>query len=180
LIDLHYFTNNDIPQLMAWTDTPEFLFQWAGSSLKYPLTAEELEQYVNKANHKNSDVLIYKVVHIETGKSVGHISLGNINRENGTARMCRVLIGDPTMQGKGIGKEMVKKLLTIAFDQLKLHKVSLAVFDFNESAFHLYQKMGFVTEGIIREAYKVGRGYWSYYEMGILDREWEIIKSRRN
>ena len=173
MIKLEYFGPEDIPQLMEWVgDNPQFILQWSGLSMKHPLTVEQLLRYSENANSADSDVLAFKVIHLESGKTIGHISLGSINRENGTARMCRVLVGESAMHGKGIGLLMVKELLRIAFEQLKLHKVSLAVFDFNVSAIKLYEKAGFTTEGIIREACKIGEDYWSYYEMSILDREW--------
>lgn len=106
-----------------------------------------------------------------------YISLGTINRKNGTARMCRVLIGDKSLQGKGIGRLMVLALLKIAFEQLNLHKVSLAVYDFNEAAVNLYKKIGFKTEGFIREASKVGNDHWSYFEMSMLNREWQALNN---
>jgi RimJ/RimL family protein N-acetyltransferase len=177
MIKLEYFGREDIPQLMEWVgESPQFLLQWSGLSMKHPLTVDQLERYSVIANSADSDVLAFKVIHLESGKTIGHISLGSINRENGTARMCRVLIGDRTMKGKGIGLLMVKELLKIAFEQVKLHKVSLAVFDFNVSAIKLYEKAGFTSEGFIREACRMGEDYWNYYEMSILDREWRAGK----
>ena len=179
MIVLKYFVETDIPQLMGWIDNPEFLLQWAGMSMKYPLNTEQLKQYINMANDEHSDVLAYKAVHCESGRTIGHISLGNINRENGTARMCRVLIGDNSMHGKGMGQQMVDEVLKIAFSKLNLHKVSLAVFDFNLPAFKLYEKIGFKTEGFIREACKIGDNYWSYFEMSILDGSGRILIDRK-
>jgi RimJ/RimL family protein N-acetyltransferase len=174
MIKLEYFSREDIPQLMEWIgDRPQFLLQWSGLSMKHPLTVDQLLRYSENANSADSDVLAFKVIHLESGKPIGHISLGSMNRENGTARMCRVLIGESKMKGKGIGLLMVKELLKIAFDQVKLHKVSLAVFDFNVSAIKLYEKAGFTTEGFIREACRIGEEYWSYYEMSILEHEWQ-------
>jgi RimJ/RimL family protein N-acetyltransferase len=173
LIELKHFDLEDIPQLMGWIDSPEYLLQWSGLSMKYPLNVEQLEHYVKNANNEHADVLAFKAVELESGKTIGHISLSNINRDNGTARMCRVLIGERSIQGQGIGQLMVTEILKIAFEQLKLHKVSLAVFDFNIAAIKLYEKIGFTREGFIREACKIGDDYWSYYEMSILEREWQ-------
>jgi RimJ/RimL family protein N-acetyltransferase len=173
MIELQLFGREDIPQLMEWVgDSQPFLLQWSGLSMKHPLTVDQLQRYCDNANSADSDVFAYKVIHLDSGKPIGHISLGSINRENGTARMCRVLIGESMMHGKGIGLLMVKEIVRIAFEQLKLHKVSLAVFDFNVAAIKLYEKAGFTTEGVIREACRIGEDYWSYYEMSILDREW--------
>lgn len=58
------------------------------------------------------------------------------------------------------------------FGQLQLHRVSLGVFDFNLAAIACYEKAGFVKEGLLREARKVGNEFWNLWEMSILEREW--------
>ncbi|MBT2692073.1 GNAT family protein [Bacillus sp. ISL-55] len=175
MIELKYFTEEDIPQLITWIDSPEFLLQWSGTGFTYPLTHQQLIKYLGEANKEGSEIQAFKVVHVESSKVIGHISLGSINLHNRNARMCRVLIGDKEMKGKGLAPYMVNKLLNIAFLKFGLHKVSLAVYDFNSPALKLYQKIGFRTEGLIREASRIGNDYWSYYEMSILDREWSSV-----
>jgi RimJ/RimL family protein N-acetyltransferase len=172
MIELKHFTEEDIPQLISWIDTPEFLVQWSGTGFSFPLTYEQLIKYLKESNKERSAIHAYKVTHLESSKVIGHISLGSFNMHNRNARMCKVLIGEKEMKGKGLSPLIVNKLLNIAFEQFGLHKVSLAVYDFNTPALKLYQKMGFQIEGFIREASKVGEDYWSYYEMSILDREW--------
>jgi RimJ/RimL family protein N-acetyltransferase len=175
MIELKYFTEGDIPQLISWIDSPEFLLQWSGTGFTYPLTHQQLIKYLGEANKEGSEIQAFKVVHVESSKVIGHISLGSINLHNRNARMCRVLIGDEEMKGKGLAPLMIKELLNIAFVKFGLHKVSLAVYDFNTPALKLYKKMGFRTEGLIREASRIGNDYWSYYEMSILDREWSSV-----
>ena len=172
MIELKYFTEGDIPQLINWIDSPKFLLQWSGTGFTYPLTHQQLIKYLGEANKEDSEIQAFKVVHVESSKVIGHISLGSINLHNRNARMCRVLIGDEEMKGKGLAPIMVNKLLNIAFVKFGLHKVSLAVYDFNTTALKLYEKMGFRKEGLIREASRIGDDYWSYYEMSILNREW--------
>jgi RimJ/RimL family protein N-acetyltransferase len=177
MIELQFFEKEDFQQLLSWIDSQEFLVQWAGTSMDFPLDEQQLEHYLSMSNSDSADNLAYKVILVESGEAIGHISLGTINRKNGTARMCRVLIGDKSLQGKGIGRLMVLALLKIAFEQLNLHKVSLAVYDFNEAAVNLYKKIGFKTEGFIREASKVGNDHWSYFEMSMLNREWQALNN---
>ena len=94
------------------------------------------------------------------------------NGRNQSARIGRVLVGDKNVRGKGIGKQMIKEVLKIAFEQLQLHRVHLGVFDFNHAAIACYEKAGFTKEGLLRDATKNGDEYWSMWEMGILENEW--------
>ncbi|PEO52645.1 GNAT family N-acetyltransferase [Bacillus pseudomycoides] len=172
MIKLEYFERNNFKQLIDWIDSEEFLLQWGGPAFSYPLQNKQLEKYIANANYENANVFVYKVIDQETKKVIGHISLGKIDRINKSARIGKVLVGDTSMRGKSIGKKMMEAVLNVAFVQLKLHRVSLGVFDFNSASITCYEKVGFVKEGLLRDARKIGDEYWNLWEMSILEYEW--------
>jgi RimJ/RimL family protein N-acetyltransferase len=175
MIELKFFERSNFQQLINWIETPEFLLQWGGPNFSFPLTEQQLENYLKDANKDNSSVLVYSVIDKETGNVIGHISLGNVDRNNKSARVGKVLVGDKNVRGRGIGQRMMTEILKVAFDELKLHRVSLGVFDFNASAIACYEKAGFIKEGLLRDSRKIGDEYWSLWEMSILDNEWKEI-----
>jgi RimJ/RimL family protein N-acetyltransferase len=172
MVELKFFERSHFKQIINWIDSPEFLLQWGGPNFSFPLNEQQLEDYLKDANKDNSNALVYSVIHKETGNVIGHISLGNIDRRNKSARVGKVLVGDKNVRGKGIGQLMMVEILKIAFDELKLHRVSLGVFDFNVAAIACYEKAGFIKEGLIRDSRKIGDEYWSLWEMSILENEW--------
>ncbi|MBU5265655.1 GNAT family N-acetyltransferase [Virgibacillus proomii] len=176
MIELRFFERSDFQQLINWIKSPQFLLQWGGPNFSFPLTEQQLENYIKDANNNNSSVLIYSVIDKETGNVIGHISLGNIDRNNKSARVGKVLVGDKNARGKGIGVQMMTEILKIAFDKLELHRVSLGVFDFNTSAIACYEKVGFKKEGLLRDSRKINKEYWSLWEMSILEYEWKEMK----
>ena len=167
MVELKYFERTDFKQLIDWIVSPQFLLQWGGSVFSYPLTENQLEKYIENANNDNSDTLVYKVISKETGVVIGHISLREIDRINNSARVGKVLVGDKNVRGKGIGKLLMKEILKVAFDELKLHRVSLGVFDFNVSAIACYENAGFIKEGLLRDSKKNNDEYWNLWEMSI-------------
>lgn len=174
---LRYVEESDFSSLKQWSVSPEFLKQWAGPSLNYPLEDGQLREYLNGANHPAlSDKLIYSAVQGKSRRPVGHISLSAIDRENGSARISRVIV-DPAEQGQGIGLRMVREVMRIGFEGLGLHRLSLGVFAFNARALKCYEAAGFIHEGIVREAALFADGYADCVEMGILDREWKVLRS---
>jgi RimJ/RimL family protein N-acetyltransferase len=179
MIELQFFERTDFKQLINWIDSPEFLLQFSGPKFDFPLTERQLEDYIKGANTDDSSTLIYKVIHEETGNIIGHISLGEIDKKNLSARVGKLLIGDKSMRGLGIGEMMVEKVLEIAFKKLKLHRVSLSVFDFNHSAIFCYEKVGFVKEGLYRDYRKMGDEYWNTWGMSILESEWFTRSNRK-
>lgn len=176
MIKLAYFTPDDFPLLINWISDEDLLMNWAGTQFKYPLTAEKLNWYLRDANNfEDSSALIYKAVDTESNQMVGHVSLTAVNRVNRSARITRVFVG-PAERGRGIGEQITKAVLEIGFNLLKLHRMSLGVFDFNQPAIRCYKKCGFRVDGILRDINKHGNEYWSMMEMSVLENEWQEMQ----
>jgi RimJ/RimL family protein N-acetyltransferase len=88
-------------------------------------------------------------------KPIGYFRLSNHSVENRN-----IYIGadiHPDYTGKGYGYQAYKAFLPFLFQKYDLHKVSLEVLHTNHIAIGLYDKLGFIQEGIKRqEVYKNG------------------------
>lgn len=170
MLKLVPFTEADFPRLLRWIASPELLVQWAGPQLfRYPLTENQLVAYLQTG--RGPGARIFKAVDGD-GRAVGQIELGGINRENGTASICRVFL-DPACRGQGLCAEMVRQVLAVGFGELHLRRIDLRVYGFNESAISCYRRAGLVQEGVLRKAQKMGRQEWDVVIMAILYEEWE-------
>ncbi|MBX4149174.1 GNAT family N-acetyltransferase [Paenibacillus lautus] len=177
MITLEYFEPADFNQLIEWSGDEEFLLQWSGPQFKYPLTTDQLIDYIDAANDKDtSSKFIYKAVEQNTNQLVGHVSLGNIDRSNRSGRIGKVLINQEH-RGKGYGKQIINHVLRIGFEEFNLHRISLGVFDFNTSAIQCYEGVGFVKEGLLRDSRRYKETYWNLIEMSILEDEWRRINT---
>ena len=79
-------------------------------------------------------------------------------------------------QDKGYGPEAISWMLDWSFLTAGLHRVELTVYEWNERAQKVYQKLGFVTEGRRRECLWKGGRWWDCIHMGVLAHEWEARK----
>jgi putative acetyltransferase len=71
-------------------------------------------------------------------------------------------------QNVGLGTAMLSRLLELA-EKVKLHRISLTVIADNYIAVHLYEKFGFITEGVMRDAYLGDDGkYHDEIVMGLI------------
>ena len=64
----------------------------------------------------------------------------------------------------------MNELVRIGFDEMKLHRIDLGVYDFNKRAIKCYENCGFQIEGLFRENIKFENEYWSTYNMSILNK----------
>lgn len=167
---LHFrpFERRDFPGILRAIDTPEALMQWAGPLFAFPLDEAQLESYRLAAEQQAATRRIYTVC-LPGSEPVGHIELNEIDGHS--ARLCRVHV-DPSCRGRGFGRAMVRQALHLAFDELGLERVDLGVFDFNTAAIRCYEAEGFVREGHLRRARRVGAAVWSLDLMAILKDDW--------
>ena len=117
-IHLQPFTIEDTETLSKWIEDEKSLFQFAGDIFRFPITNAQIQEYLADFNR-----YVYKV--FISNKVVGHAEI-YLDAEQ-SAKLCRILIGDPAMRGKGIGKLVISQLLTIAFTEFEVLKVHLNV-----------------------------------------------------
>ena len=84
-----------------------------------------------------------------------------------------ILIGDGEYQNQGYGTEATRLMVRYAFEEMNLTRVGLSVFADNRRGLQVYEKVGFVREGCIRQAYYRGRRYHDEVFYGLLRSEWE-------
>ncbi|ANN16714.1 GNAT family N-acetyltransferase [Amycolatopsis orientalis] len=93
----------------------------------------------------------YAILRGEDRAYLGDVVLSDIDEHNRSGAF-RIALTGPDVFGKGYGTEATKLLLDFAFDVVGLHRVSLEVFEHNPRARRVYEKCGFVREGLQREA----------------------------
>jgi len=82
---------------------------------------------------------------------------------------------NPLLQGKGIGQHVSMWMYNYAFSVLNLHKIFLYTNDDNIAAYKIYEKAGFVLEGVLRE-HKWKNGVFQNRRLyGLLKSEWENV-----
>lgn len=163
-VELRPFERADIPRLLGWVSSRDDLIRWAGSSFLWPLDEQQLQEYLASAS---DDHLIFKVQEQASGEVVGHLDV-IVNRDHRFGLVNRVLVA-PSARGRGVCTAAMRVLVHLAFGELKLHRLSLSVFDSNAAAISCYESVGFIREGHLRDSAKAGDGYWSSIVMGLLE-----------
>ena len=187
-IELMPFERADFARLIKWIDSPETLKDWAATFFTYPLTTEQLEEYIRQIG--TGQTLIFKAVEEHSGEIIGHIEMSNIIPYL-FGFVSRVLIGDPVNRGAGTGGQMVNELLELGFTRFSFYQMNLGVVITNKKAIRCYEKLGFIHVGTWNNA-RVGFSHAkatdeteksslptvSIYWMTILRSEWERRQSK--
>ena len=135
----------DKQAIIHWTNSKEadFLQQWAGDTLPYPLTIEALNALSHCFRIEAEDSFIGMIQQIRVEGSNVHIG--------------RFLINS-SLTGKGLGTKAMHLFIAMLFEDKSVHSISLNVFDDNPVAKGLYTKLGFEVVATIegeRKKYKM-------------------------
>jgi RimJ/RimL family protein N-acetyltransferase len=168
-VDLSPFTTDDFKRLIGWLHSREALFQWSGGAFDFPLDEPQLGRHL--AESPKNRRIPFTAVDAGSREPLGHIELTELDRAQGSVYLVRVLV-DPDRRANGIGEAMVRKALEMAFGYLRLHRVSLRVFESNAAAIACYEKVRFTTEGVLRHAGRLNGRYHNALVMSMLSEEW--------
>lgn len=119
---------------------------------------------------ERTDRIDWAITH-GTDEYLGEIVLNELDLVNGNANLRLAM--RPGQRGRGFGGEAITLVLAHAFGEppggLGLHRVSLDVLSINPRARMLYESLGFVEEGRLREVYRDGEFWADAIVMGLLE-----------
>ncbi len=133
-------------------------------------TYEQVEQYCQRITEADDRVDFAITLH-DDPNYLGEVVLNEIDWTNRGASF-RIALASEKLFGKGYGAEATKLVVDFGFRTLDLHRIELEVYDFNPRAQHVYEKVGFVVEGVRRDVLLWEGEYHSAVVMSILKDEY--------
>lgn len=161
---------DDVPAVTRWYEDSEFSRQYDASPA-FPRPAARVHNYLFEPEKSESAFRFGIRLH-HSDDLIGLVDLDSIVWTSGVGWLA-IGIGEPLYRGQGYGSEAMALLLRFAFHELNLHRVQLTVFSYNLRAIHLYERLGFVREGVMREFLYRDRQHFDVVLYGLLAREWE-------
>lgn len=159
---LRRVVEEDYSTFLLWLNDPEIRINLA---IRYTVDIADLKNRLSEG--------VYFSIIFED-KLAGYVALKDISQLNQRAYL-ETVVG-VQFRRMGVAKDALITLLNYAFGELNLHKVLLEVYEFNQSAYELYKKVGFVLEGRLRQnSFKMGK-FYDLLIMGILKEEFNNHK----
>ena len=133
--------DNNKNDIVKWTNEKgkDFLEQWAGKNLDFPLTESQIDDLKD----------IYSIFF--ENEFVGIIQ--KIRKEHDNIHIGRFLI-NPELVGRGLGKKALIEFINLIFQDEDVNSITLNVFDYNVGAKKLYEKVGFKVVNITKNPMK--------------------------
>ncbi len=136
-----------LPQLLEWRNDPanrKFYREYR------VLTIEDKKKWYNdKILNDNSWQFFVVKPREKTDSIIGTVGLTYINFVYGTAEFS-ITLGDKDYRGRGYGSDMLRTIMKYGFNDLNLNRIWCEVYS-NNAAIEIYEKVGFVREGTLRQ-----------------------------
>ena len=169
LVALRPLEESDVDDILPWVNDPEIVGNIAAFSGE-PFTREDELAYVRGVRASDAD-RVFSILASGNGRYLGQIGLHQIHRGSGVARLSCIIAARDDW-GQGYGSAAIARILDHAFGPEQLHKVWLMVFERNVRARRTYGRLGFLTEGVLREEYRHEGTWHNMVRMGLLVHEW--------
>lgn len=159
------FTSN----LLNWSNDQEVThYMYTGIRPGVPEAMDKLYEQTASAQ----DEVVFTIVAKDSERAIGLSGLYAIKPQARHAEF-RIIMGDKSYWGRGIGTAVTRQVVDYGFKSLNLNKVWLGVNRDNQRAFKSYEQVGFKQEGVLRdEIFRNGR-YYDAVRMSVLASEWQ-------
>lgn len=153
----------DLGQVLAWRNHPDvqrYMFS------RHEITPQEHRQWFERIA---SDPLRHPLIFEVGGIATGFVAFNQLVQPDIADWGFYLAPGAPSGTGSGLGHAALK----YAFGQLQLHKVCGQALATNERSVRFHERLGFQTEGILRDQYFDDGHYQNVICFGLLRREWQ-------
>ncbi len=158
----------DHATIAAWSNDGDF-----SRNLRTGAAPESVEQVAAFAEREAADTTRhgFAIRLVDAADIIGIATIKDIEWSNRTGWLA-LGIGSPDHRGKGLGSETVRLLVEFAFDELNLHRLGLTVAAYNRRAIAVYEGLGFLREGTVREAIERDGERHDLFIYGLLAADW--------
>jgi aminoglycoside 6'-N-acetyltransferase len=164
--------HKDIPFLYKWINDPNIMPYWYGKDK--PRSMGWVKKHCEKIV-SGVELSLCFIIEID-GKPIGFMYNTPEKIDNGkfTGKIeLDILIGDQTDWNKGYGTIALKKMINICFNQQHAERIYLTPRINNNRAIHVYEKVGFKPEGVLRRFEKFEGNWIDCVMMSIIKQEWK-------
>ncbi|HEY9290838.1 MAG TPA: GNAT family protein [Microlunatus sp.] len=131
-----------------------------------PPDQDQLKEYLAAVADRD-DQAEWAIIRGQDSSYLGRAALVDLDRDN-EAMSYRITLRGTDVVGQGYGTEAGEAVINFGLGILGLHRISLAVYAFNDRAIKSFSKLGFETEGVLRHALHWNDRWYDQLIMSVL------------
>jgi diamine N-acetyltransferase len=153
----------DIPRIVRLERAPaarQFVGQWTEERHLATLTGGDARYLIGES---------------ASGELEAYVILRGFSENSGAIELKRIVVAVPE---RGLGRRILSEVVRMAFEEFHAHRLFLDVYEDNARARHLYESLGFVYEGTMRDAARRGEEFCNLRLMSMLKNEYKGVGNR--
>ena len=162
-ICLRSLDEKDLKRVLGWLKDPR-VNMFLSQDFK-DLTIQKEKEWLAYINGSARDV-VFAIVYRDSNTHIGNCGIHKIDHAAGSCEL-GIFIGEKGYWNKGYGSEAVDLIKDYVFYILKISKIYLNVYEYNNRAIKVYNKCGFVIKKTIVKDHLYNGKYWDTYHMEI-------------
>ena len=158
------------PEYIGWLRDPEIVRTLnLPGYLAAPVPYGEVEEYCERMMTSATELFL-AMHHVPDGSFVGTVKAGYINLYSGTADI-GIMIGRQDLWGQGLASDALENLCAYLLDVAGLRRLTAGVMAINPAMIRVFEKLGFLREGVFRQQDRVGDDFVDHVHLGCLKQE---------
>ena len=158
------------PAYIGWLRNPDIVRTLnLPHYLNAPVPFEEVQNYCNAAMASATDLFL-ALHYAEDGSFIGTVKAAYINSYAGTADI-GIMIGRQDLWGRGLASDALASLCGYLLGSGGLRRLTAGVMAVNPGMIRVFEKLGFVREGVFREQDRIGDDFCDHIHLGCLKAE---------
>lgn len=167
LVRLRPLEPSDAEAMWRWHNDPEVM-RWMSDG--YSQALSQLRKRLEERPSNAYGEVLYGVEALTDDHLIGLVRLRDAEPETGCAEL-DLYVGEKGYWGLGYATDTMRTICRYGFEKMRLHKITLAVVTENHAAHRVYEKVGFVNEGRLREEFRRDGQWYDMFTMGLLEGE---------
>jgi RimJ/RimL family protein N-acetyltransferase len=166
LVRLRAAEPEDAPAMHRWMNDPEVIDNLGA---RYPTS---VAVHLERTRHVELafGAAPFVIEAMAEARPIGWVALRRAAPEDRCA-VLGIAIGEKDFWDGGYGTDAMRTVCRFGFDMMNLHRIELDVYPANSRAIRVYEKVGFRTEGHLRQAIFKSGEYRDLILMGLLKGE---------
>ncbi|MEU6551337.1 GNAT family N-acetyltransferase [Streptomyces sp. NPDC046915] len=167
LVRLRPLEPSDAEAMWRWHNDPDVM-RWMSDG--YPSSLAQTRKRMEERPRNAYGEVLFGVEVPADAKLIGVVRLRDAEPETGCAEL-DLYLGEKDYWGRGYATDTMRTICRYGFQKMRLHKIRLTVVTENQAAHRVYQKVGFVDEGRLRQEFRRDGQWYDMFTMGLLEDE---------
>jgi RimJ/RimL family protein N-acetyltransferase len=158
---------SDAEAMWRWRHDPEVM-RWMNDD--HPQSLVQVRARLETRPRNGYGDVLFGIEVQDGAQLIGLVRLRDADPQTGCAEL-DLYIGEKGHWGRGYATDAMRTVCRYGFDKMRLHKISLTVVTENRAARRVYEKVGFVEEGRLRQTFRRDGQWYDMFTMGLLEGE---------